>query len=195
MQSKTFPVLAALCLGAALPQAAAAHGFGAHAAGFAEGFAHPFLGLDHLLAMLGVGLWASQLGGAALWRLPLAFLAVMAGAALWASAGLDAALVDTLVAGSVLALGLVVACAARLPGFCSVLAVAGFALFHGYAHGLEMPAAASPWNYGAGFLLATASLHLAGLVLGGEARRHRAWVRLGGAALAVGGAALLWAGA
>ncbi len=171
-----------------------AHALGAHGAGFADGFAHPFLGLDHLLAMIAVGLWAAQMGGAARWRVPLAFLTVMAGGTLWANLGLGGALVETAVAGSVLALGLLVACAVRLSSFWSVLAVAAFALFHGYAHGLEMPEAASPTSYGLGFILATAVLHLAGIGLGLAARQRRILIRLGGVAIAATGALLLAGG-
>lgn len=178
-------------IGLSFAGSASAHSFGAQGAGFVQGLAHPFLGLDHLLAMFAVGLWASQLGGTALWRVPLAFVAVMAGGALWANLGLDAALAETVIALSVLALGVMVAGAVRLPMSWSLPLVALFALGHGYAHGLEIPDAASPWGYGAGFLLATAGLHLAGIGAGLSAHRHRALVRLGGCAIAVGGAWLL----
>lgn len=191
MKSKSF-VLAFLA-GAALvfTGGASAHTFGAHGAGFAEGVAHPCLGLDHLLAMLAVGLWAAQRGGPARWRLPLAFMAAMAGGAGLANLGIGAAFAETLAAGSVLILGLLIAGRVRLAQASSLLAVAVFALGHGYAHGLEMPEAASPWGYGAGFLLATASLHGAGVLLGSTAGRLAFPVRAGGAAIAATGLILL----
>ena len=191
MKSKFSYGLLGLLFCTALPGAVEAHTFGAHGAGFADGLVHPFLGIDHLVAILAVGFWAAQLGGAALWRVPLAFLAVMTSGVLWAGTGLDGALVEAAVAGSVLALGLMIALSVRLPSGWGALLVAVFALFHGHAHGLEMPEAASPWSYGAGFLLATASLHLAGLALGLSTRRHRVLIRLGGAAIAATGAILL----
>lgn len=191
MKSKTLilPILAVTTL--VFAGGASAHTFGAHGAGFAEGIAHPFLGLDHLLAMLAVGLWAAQLGGPARWRLPLAFLAAMAGGALLANLGFEAAFAETAIAGSVLALGLLIAGKVRLPAALSLMAAAMFALGHGYAHGLEMPQAGSPWAYGAGFLLATASLHGAGILLGSGAGRLALLVRAGGAAIAATGLILL----
>lgn len=191
MKSKSLilPLLAGTAL--AFTGGVSAHTFGAHGAGFAEGISHPFLGLDHLLAMLAVGLWAAQLGGAAGWRLPLAFLAAMSGGALMANLGIDAAFAETAIAVSVPALGLLVAGKIRLPAALSLAAVAAFALAHGYAHGLEMPEAGSPWAYGTGFLLATASLHGAGVLLGSGAGRLAVLVRAGGAAIAAAGLILL----
>lgn len=188
-----FPVLAA-ALFFVFTGEASAHTFGAHGAGFTEGVAHPFLGLDHLLAMLAVGLWAAQRGGAARWSLPLAFLAAMAGGALLANLGVQAAFAETLIAFSVLALGGLIAGRARPPLAVGAAAVAVFALGHGYAHGLEMPEAGSPWGYGAGFLLATASLHGAGVLLGSKAGRPALLVRAGGAVIAAAGLILLAAG-
>lgn len=171
-----------------------AHTFGAHGAGFAEGLTHPFLGLDHLLAMLAVGIWASQLGGPALWRLPLAFMAALAGGALLANLEIGSAVIETAIAGSVLVLGLLIAGAVRLRAAASLVLVATFALFHGHAHGLEMPQAGSPWGYGAGFLLTTAALHGAGVLLGISAGRLGVWVRVSGMAMAVTGLFLLAGG-
>jgi urease accessory protein len=168
-----------------------AHVFGAHGAGFAEGFAHPFTGLDHLLAMLAAGVWAAQLGGRALRLLPLAFLAIMAGASLLAQPGMNAVWIEFAVAGSVFALGLSVAFAARPALPFSLLAVSLFAAFHGYAHGLEMPQAASPWAYGLGFLLASSGLLLAGLACGLSAGARRLATRAGGALIAAVGLLML----
>jgi urease accessory protein len=168
-----------------------AHTFGAHGAGFAEGLAHPFLGLDHTLAMIAVGLWAVQLGGSALWRVPATFLAAMVGSALLANPSLEAAWLEPAIGGSVLGLGLLVAFAMRLPGISGLLAVALFASFHGYAHGLEIPQAASPLGYGLGFMLATASLHLVGVLLGLALGRFRFMARAGGVAIATAGLLIL----
>lgn len=170
---------------------ASAHTFGAHGAGMTEGLVHPFIGLDHLLAMLAVGIWAAQLGGRALWQVPLAFVAVMAGGAALAQLGLGLSLVEVMIAGSVLALGLLIAGAVRVSGTVSVMAVSLFALFHGYAHGLEMPQAGSPVAYAAGFVLATVCLHLLGIALGLSLNRMRVLSRISGAAIAVTGVYLL----
>lgn len=168
-----------------------AHTFGAHSAGFSDGLAHPFLGLDHTLAMLAVGLWAAQMGGSALWRVPSVFAAAMTGGALLANPLLDAPWLETAIGGSVLGLGLLVAFAMRLSGLLGLLAVALFASFHGYAHGLEIPQAASPLGYGLGFLLATASLHLVGVLLGLSLGRFRWVARAGGLAIATAGLLIL----
>jgi urease accessory protein len=168
-----------------------AHTFGAHGAGFAEGLAHPFLGLDHTLAMVAVGLWAAQLGGPALWRVPSAFVAAMAAGAFLANPSMNSTWLETAIGGSVLGLGLLVAFAMRLPGILGLLAVALLASFHGYAHGLEIPEAASPLGYGLGFMLATASLHVVGVLLGLSMGRFRFVARAGGMAIATAGLLIL----
>ncbi len=170
---------------------AAAHG-GA-GADLAAGIVHPFSGADHLVAMLAVGLWAGLAGGAARLVLPLAFPVFMAaGAALAWNGGAIPAL-ESLVALSVVALGLIVACAhaLRLPAALGLVAV--FALVHGFAHGLESPASAQASTYAAGFVLATFALHLAGLALGWfiGATKRAPLSRIGGAAIAVAGALML----
>ncbi|MFM8332470.1 MAG: HupE/UreJ family protein [Candidatus Methylumidiphilus sp.] len=184
----TVPALAGFAL--VFAPSASAHTLGSHGAGFAAGVAHPFIGLDHLLTMLAVGLWAAQLGGAALWRVPAAFVAAMAVGAALARPELDLAGLELAVGGSVLALGLLLAFALRLPGLLAPLAVALLALSHGAAHGLEMPQTASPWGYGLGFLLATAGLHGAGIALGLSLKRS-ALARVGGVAIAAAGLWLL----
>ncbi len=190
-KSVVFALLAAV--GAMFAPAAFAHTFGAHGAGFAGGLAHPFLGLDHLLAMLAVGLWAAQLGGANLWRIPMAFVTAMAGGAVFANPSISVSWLETAIAASVLALGLMVAFRLRFPSLLGLLAVSTFALFHGFAHGLEMPQAASPYGYGLGFVLATASLHLAGVLLGLAVGRGRFALQAGGAAIAVVGLLMMTA--
>ncbi|MFN3545671.1 MAG: HupE/UreJ family protein [Thiobacillus sp.] len=156
--------------------------------GFASGFAHPFLGLDHLLAMLAIGLWAAQQGGRALWAVPAAFLAAMGvgGALVWLGGALP--LVETGIALSVLVLGLLIATRRQWAAPAGMAVAAGFALFHGYAHGLEMPQAASPLLYALGFVLATAALHAAGIAGNLLGRRAVQWA---GAAIAATGLALI----
>lgn len=168
-----------------------AHTFGAHSAGFGDGLAHPFLGLDHLLAMLAVGIWAACLGGSALWRVPTVFLLAMGAGAWLAGPALSMAGLEAGIAASVLALGLLIAFAPRLAGWLSFALVAFFALFHGAAHGLEMPEASSPLGYGLGFLLATASLHGMGVLLGLALGRFRVASLTAGSAIAVTGLLLL----
>lgn len=170
---------------------ASAHALGAPGAGFVEGLAHPFMGLDHALAMLSVGLWAAQLGGRAYWLTPLAFVTVLAGGAGLALLGWELPLVETMIAASVILLGLLLAGAVRVAGWASVLAVSLFALFHGYAHGLEMPQTAMPWAYASGFTLATALLQGLGIGLGLILHRGSHLPRIGGAAIALTGAYLL----
>lgn len=188
---KSLAIAAFVGAGLLSTPAAFAHTFGAHGAGFADGLAHPFLGLDHLLAMLAVGIWAAQLGGSALWRLPAVFLAAMAGGALLANPFVDAASLEMSIGASVLALGLLVALALRLPSGLALMVVALFASLHGFAHGLEMPQAAAPLAYGLGFLSATASLHLLGVLLGLSLGRVRLAAQAGGVAIAAAGLLIL----
>ena len=175
MKSPYSSVLLGLAVFAALVPTAEAHSLGAAGGGLAAGLAHPFCGLDHLLAMIAVGLWAAQLGGRARWLAPLAFVGVMAASAWLAVGGAELPLLEPAVAGSVLALGLLVACAVRVATPASLALVGVFAIFHGYAHGLELPASAVPALYALGFVAATATLHGLGLALGlslrGAARR------------------------
>jgi urease accessory protein len=147
-----------------------------HAAGLAHGFIHPLAGIDHVLAMGAVGVVAYQLGARALWLIPAAFVLVMALGGALGIAKVDIPHVETGIALSVAILGAIVALGMKSP-VAVVTALAGtFALFHGHAHGAEMPAGASGLGYAAGFLLGTALLHIAGIGLGflvgrlGEAR-------------------------
>jgi urease accessory protein len=174
-------------------KSASAHTFGALGAGPAEGFLHPLGGLDHMLAMVAVGLWATQLGGRARWALPGAFvLAMIAGAAL-ALGGIVLPGVESGILASVLVLGLAISWGAALPLAAPIAVVGAFAVFHGHAHGLELPAAASPLGYAAGFVVATAALHVVGIGLALLMRRFwgAAALRSVGAAVALGGLALV----
>ena len=166
---------------------AGAHPLGAEGAGFITGLAHPFMGLDHILAMIAVGIWAAQTGGSAIWRLHLSFIVMMTVAALFSANGLSIPSLEPLIAGSVVLLGLMVVFAIRLPVHMSMVLVGLFAVFHGYAHGLEMPQASSAILYGSGFVMATALLHTFGIVLGKVGYRQRLLSRLSGLMIAIAG--------
>jgi urease accessory protein len=179
----------ALGTAAAAASDAAAHTFGAQGAGFAQGFAHPFGGIDHLLAMVAVGLWAAQRGGRALWAVPAAFVAMMALGGIAGALGVTLPLVELAIAVSLVVLGLAVTLSIRLPVAASALLVGLFALFHGHAHGSELPETASALAYGIGFVAATASLHGIGIATGLLLKRDggKILVRLGGAGIAATG--------
>ena len=165
--------------------AAFAH-IGGHAGGFTNGLAHPFYGLDHVLAMIAVGLWASQLGRPALWLLPLTFPVVMIAGALVGWSGVSFPWFEIGIAGTVIALGAMIAFALRPPVVASAALIGLFALFHGFEHGATLPAHGTPLLYGAGFVLATLVLHGVGLGLGLFARYPLALRTAGGAIAAVG---------
>lgn len=156
--------------------------------GFSGGLAHPLLGLDHLFAMIAIGLWAAQQGGRALWAVPAAFVGamVLGGGLAWSGIALPH--VETGIALSVLVLGLLIATRRQWAVAAGMVLAAGFALFHGYAHGLEMPLAASPMLYALGFMLATVFLHGVGIV-GSLIGRHA--TQLAGAGIAASGLMLI----
>jgi len=164
----SFATLRRLGLTAALvllPSVAFAH-TGDHATGFAYGFQHPITGLDHILAMVMVGVFAWQLGGRAVWLVPATFVAVMAlGGALGVS-GIEVPFVEIGIALSVVVLGAAVAFGVRAPLAAAMALVGFFAIFHGHAHGMEMPADTGGLAYGIGFMLGTALLHLGGIAIG-----------------------------
>lgn len=164
------------------------------ALGFAGGFVHPLGGLDHLLAMVAVGLWAIQHGGRrALWLLPLSFVLPMAGGFALALAGIALPGVEAGIALSVLILGLLVAFAVRPPLPAAMAVTAVFALLHGHAHGSEMGDASHALLYAGGMVLATALLHAGGLVAARLAQQVAmpALTRVAGAAVAVAGIVIL----
>jgi len=173
-----------------LPSLAQAHpGMPGHAHGFTNGLAHPLTGLDHLCAMVAVGLWAAQRSGRALWLVPLVFISVMAVGGMLGMSGFQLPMAETGIVASVLILGVLITAAVRLPLAMSVLIVGVFALFHGFAHGAEMPETASGLNYALGFIVATACLHLCGIALGMIAKQYfsSGWIRYAGAAITVCG--------
>jgi urease accessory protein len=193
MEQSNRPPSIAVLLGTAAafaaPAIAQAHtGLGA-AQGFAHGFGHPMAGLDHLAAMLAVGLWAAQRGGNSRWLIPLAFVAVTVVGGALGMAGVSFPLVEPGIAASVLVLGILIATAARLPMAASVILVGAFALVHGHAHGTEMPATATGLAYGLGFIAATAALILGGiaLALGFQRVGSATAVRIAGGAIAACG--------
>lgn len=161
---------------------------------FAAGFTHPLFGVDHLLAMIAVGLWASLIGGKALWAVPAGFVGAMLFGFGLAMVGVGLPLVEPLILASVVVLGLVVMLALRLPAAAGAALVGFFALFHGHAHGGEM-GEAGMFAYAAGFAAGTALLHAAGLGLGIALGRHgQALARIAGGMTAAAGLYLAIAG-
>jgi len=166
MNSCVTRIAAAAAVLIAMTGAAAAHPGHADAGGFTHGFLHPLGGFDHVLAMVAVGLYAALLGGRALWLVPATFVAVMALGGALGAAGYALPSVEIGIALSVVVLGAVVALRVSLPTLAAMVLVGAFAVFHGHAHGAEMPQDLSGYEYAAGFLAATALLHGAGIALG-----------------------------
>ena len=177
---------------ALLPSAATAHVDGTMHGHFATGFLHPLLGADHVLAMLAVGIWGAQLGGRSLWALPASFMTAMVLAAFAGMAGYEISYVELGIAASVAALGLAVAFAWQAHERVALALVSAFAALHGYAHGIEIPSAAAPAAYAAGFTLATALIHATGAALGIALSRplHGALPKVAGLAIMTSGALL-----
>lgn len=186
-------VVAALLAVAAAP--AGAHEEAGAASGLVSGLLHPLFGLDHVVAMVAVGLWGAFLGVPAIWLLPIVFPAVMAAGGALGVIGVPLAHVETGIALSAIFLGLMVALAAKPPLWLAAVLVGLFALFHGHAHGTELPEAADPLAYALGFVVATGLLHLTGIGLGllSKWQAGRAAVRAGGAAIAGAGVYFLLA--
>jgi urease accessory protein len=179
--------LAAL-LAAPLAQAHPGHNL----PGLAGGLLHPLTGIDHLLAALAVGFWAAQLGGRARWLVPSAFVGMLGLGAVFGHAVGAVSGTEQAIAASLVVLGLLIALAARLPALAGMALVGAFALFHGMAHGAEMPATASGLAYGIGFAATTAALLAAGVVLGVFAvRLPSSAPRIAGWAVAAAGIVLI----
>jgi urease accessory protein len=176
-------VAAAVSAGFASP--AFAH-VGDHAGGLASGLSHPFTGLDHMLAMVAVGLWASQLGQRAMWLLPAMFVTVMAAGAVMGASGIALPWVELGILASVVVLGAAVAFRMQMSVGLGAALVAVFAVFHGHAHGTELPAAGSALLYGLGFMAATATLHAIGVGIGTLVRQPLVMRTAGGAIAAAG---------
>lgn len=187
-------ILAAACI--LVPGAALAHTGAGATHGIVHGLMHPVTGIDHVLAMVAVGVLAALIGGRALWLVPASFVAAAALGGVLGVRGLSLPFVEAGIFTSVILLGLAIAFQARLPLGWTAGLVGLFGLYHGYAHGAEMPADASGLAYGLGFLAATAALHVAGIGFGLginhlASRSAARFAQIGGAAVAVAGIALL----
>ena len=178
---------------ALLPGLALAHEQTGMVGGLASGLLHPLTGLDHLVAMVAVGLWGAELGLPALWLLPVVFPLIMALGGVAGILGLPLPATEVVVAFSGVVLGAAIVFAWRPPLWLATLVVAVFAVFHGHAHGVELPKAANPMGYGIGFVVATGALHLCGIGLGMLAYRPGFTVlyRVSGAVIALTGAGFL----
>ncbi len=176
-----------------ISSAALAHTGTGSVGGFLSGLAHPVFGWDHVVAMVAVGLWGAFLGRPALWVLPMVFPLVMAMGGALGIAGVSLPAVEVGIALSGLVLGLMVAFAVKPPLAIAAVLVGIFAVFHGHAHGTELPEAASPVAYAAGFVIATGGLHLLGIALGylTRAKYGEYIVRGAGALIALAGTAFL----
>jgi urease accessory protein len=187
-------LLAAMAGPGLVTHPALAHVSGTHAAaGLVAGFAHPLAGADHVMAMVAVGLWGAFLGAPAVWLLPVVFPLIMALGGAAGAAGLGLPYVEVGIALSAVVLGLMVAGAVNAPLWLAAIVVGAFAVFHGHAHGTELPGGASALAYSAGFVVATGLLHLAGIALSTLTRLPAGiWlVRAGGAGISVAGILIL----
>ncbi len=160
------PLLGIAVLAMVLPTAAEAHVLAGEGGGFLHGFEHPLSGLDHMLAMFCVGLWGAQMGGRSVWSLPIAFPLIMVVGGMMGIAGVPLPAVESGIALSIIVLGAAIAFLWRPPEWLAVAVIGVFAIFHGYAHGAELPGAADPASYALGFVVATGLIHLAGIVVG-----------------------------
>lgn len=156
-----------------MPEIALAHAPEGAGGGFVTGFLHPIMGVDHLVAMVAVGLWGAFLGERALWILPIVFPSIMAVGAASGIVGLEIPLVEFVIALSGVVLGALIALRVRAPLAIAMVLVGIFAIFHGYAHGVEMPEQISAITYSAGFVIGTGLLHLAGVAIGFATRLPR----------------------
>ncbi len=187
--------VAAFALFAALyAQSALAHLVNGEATGFLTGFLHPISGLDHVAAMVAVGLWGAQLGAPAIWILPVAFPLVMAFGGMLGFVGVPLPGIEFGIAASAITLGAAVMFEVRPPLVVAALIVGFFAIFHGYAHGTELPAGQSALLYSMGFVIATGCLHALGIGIGTVHRWTwgQRFVRGAGAVVSFGGVFFLW---
>lgn len=183
-----------LALALVLPVGPAlAHATDGYGGGFIAGFTHPILGLDHVAAMVAVGLWGAFLGAPAIWALPVVFPLVMALGAAAGIAGLPVPAVETGIALSALVLGLMIVFAVKPPLWVAAVIVGGFAVFHGYAHGTELPGTADAFAYAVGFVICTGLLHTAGIAFGLPVKwpTGRLAVRGAGGVISLAGVAFL----
>jgi urease accessory protein len=187
-----FILLIATCM--LIPEVAHAHTGSGMSGGFLSGFTHPILGWDHVIAMVAVGMWGAFLGAPAIWLLPIIFPLVMAFGTILGIVGVPIPGIETGIAASAIVLGLLILLAVRLPLWIAGIIVGGFAIFHGYAHGTELPQAANPFAFIVGFVLATGMLHLIGIGFGLLLRwpAGKYAVRTAGGAISLAGFAFLF---
>ncbi|MBX2805417.1 MAG: HupE/UreJ family protein [Hyphomicrobiales bacterium] len=164
--AKSLWVLAIGALACLAPETASAHLEDGALGGFQSGFTHPIIGVDHLLAMLAVGIWGAQMGGRNVWTLPVTFPLIMAAGGIIGISGIALPYVELSIALSVFVLGLAIGFAWKAPEWIALLLIAIFAIFHGYAHGVELPQAVDPASYSMGFVVATGAIHLVGIGIG-----------------------------
>jgi len=145
---------------------ASAHAISDQSTDLIAGLLHPFIGIDHLLTIIAVGLWAAHVGGSSLYRLPLVFIALMFFGSLVSVNGIKVPALEFLIASSVVSLGVLIFFNLKLPLYSSITIISFFAIIHGYSHGLELPQQSSALFYGSGFILATAILLIIGIILG-----------------------------
>ncbi|MDI6835518.1 MAG: HupE/UreJ family protein [Rhizobiaceae bacterium] len=157
-----------------VPAVAQAHILQGQAGGFLHGFEHPLSGVDHMLAMFCVGLWGAQMGGRAVWSLPIAFPLIMVAGGMLGIAGVPLPAVESGIALSIIVLGASIALLWRPPEWLALAVIGVFAIFHGYAHGAELPNATDPADYAIGFVVATGLIHIAGIAVGLLFQRVRA---------------------
>lgn len=158
--------VSAIILTAATASSAWAHSIQGTTTGFAGGFEHPLTGPDHFLAMFAVGVWGAQMGGRSVWTLPVLFPLIMTIGGIAGMTGVVLPHVETGIALSVLVLGLAIALAWHPREWVPLLLIAAFAICHGYAHGVELPRAADPTAFAAGFVIATGLIHILGIAVG-----------------------------
>jgi urease accessory protein len=192
--SKRHAILAAAMLTALWAPSALAHILQGEAYGFVTGFLHPISGADHVLAMVAVGLWGAQLGAPAIWVLPVAFPLVMAMGGMLGFLGVPIPGVEYGIAGSAIVLGTAVALEVRPALVIAALVVGCFAIFHGHAHGTELPSGQNALLYSMGFVIATGCLHAVGIGIGTVHRRPwgRQLLRGAGTVVAAGGVFFMW---
>lgn len=192
--SRAACLVGAVGIGLLLSNPAAAHMGTGLPGGYESGFIHPFSGIDHLLAMVSVGLWGAFLGRPLIYVLPVVFPAMMVVGAIMGMFSVPLPPVEVGIALSVLVLGACIALSVKAPIWAACLVVAIFAVFHGYAHGKELPSAADPIAYSVGFVLATGLLHVSGICLGllNDLRRGMVATRSMGGIIAVFGVWFLY---
>lgn len=188
-RAMTLVVVALLCANSAF-----AHPQKGEAVGFLTGFRHPVSGLDHVLAMVAVGLWGAQLGAPAIWLLPVAFPMVMAMGGMLGLMGVPLPGIEYGIALSAILLGAAVMFEIRPPLSIAAIVVGFFAIFHGHAHGTELPPGQSALLYSIGFVIATGCLHAAGIGIGTVHRwgLGQKLLRVAGSVVTAGGVFFLW---